>query len=206
MSVNKFLDKVDELLDTLKDKEDFADADLLYKLERQASGLREQYDEIMTVDRDLKLGIVKAGKSSFLNSLLFEGQDCLPKAATPMTAALTRINYAPTPEEQKAEIHFYSAGDWNLIEAQAAKLDMKLQEMIQRAIDEKKHNLHFQRILRNPQALDQWREAFKRTILAEPASDIESLKICRELVDMAGKHGILTCPIHPDWKIYIVFP
>lgn len=193
MSVNKFLDKVDELLDALKDKEDFADADLLYKLERQASGLREQYDEIMTVDRDLKLGIVgrvKAGKSSFLNSLLFEGQDCLPKAATPMTAALTRINYAPTPEEQKAEIHFYSAGDWNLIEAQAAKLDMKLQEMIQRAIDEKKHNPRFQRTLRNPQALDQWREAFKRTILAEPASDIESLKICRELVDMAGKHGI----------------
>lgn len=147
----------------------------------------------MTVDRDLKLGIVgrvKAGKSSFLNSLLFEGQDCLPQAATPMTAALTRINYAPTPEEQKAEIHFYSAGDWYLIETQAAKLDMKLQEMIQRAIDEQKHNLHFQKILRNPQDLDKWREAFKRTKLAEPTSEIESLKICRELVDMARKHGI----------------
>ncbi|GAA7698111.1 hypothetical protein BTM156_10970 [Helicobacter pylori] len=40
----------------------------------------------------LKVGIighVKAGKSSLLNALIFEGKDVLPKAATPMTASLT---------------------------------------------------------------------------------------------------------------------
>ena len=46
--------------------------------------------------RNLRIAIVgqmKAGKSSFLNALLFP-IDVLPKAATPMTAALTRIGYA----------------------------------------------------------------------------------------------------------------
>lgn len=41
-------------------------------------------------NRLLRIGIIgqiKRGKSSFLNSLLFKGQDILPKAATPMTAA-----------------------------------------------------------------------------------------------------------------------
>ncbi|WP_411015822.1 dynamin family protein, partial [Salmonella sp. ZJQZ20_0076] len=35
------------------------------------------------------VGQIKRGKSSFLNSLLFDGESVLPKAATPMTAALT---------------------------------------------------------------------------------------------------------------------
>jgi tRNA U34 5-carboxymethylaminomethyl modifying GTPase MnmE/TrmE len=49
--------------------------------------------------RNLRIAIVgqmKAGKSSFLNALLFP-VDVLPKAATPMTAALTRIGYAEKP-------------------------------------------------------------------------------------------------------------
>ncbi len=50
--------------------------------------------------RRLSIGIVgqmKAGKSTFLNHLLFGGQPLLPKAATPKTAALTRIRYGDTP-------------------------------------------------------------------------------------------------------------
>ena len=59
-------------------------------------------------NRALKIGIVgevKAGKSSFLNSLLFSGNDILPKASTPMTAALTKLSYA---EKPSARIVFYS--------------------------------------------------------------------------------------------------
>ena len=43
---------------------------------------------------NLRIGImgrVKAGKSTFLNALLFDGQPVLPQAATPKTANLTRI-------------------------------------------------------------------------------------------------------------------
>ncbi|WP_375153377.1 dynamin family protein [Helicobacter pylori] len=62
-------------------------------------------------DRDLKVGIigcVKAGKSSLLNALIFEGVEVLPKAATPMTASLTILKYANT---LSAEVEFYSPKD-----------------------------------------------------------------------------------------------
>src|SRR6218665_917384 len=39
------------------------------------------------------IGRVKAGKSSLLNSVLFKGEDILPKAATPMTASLVIITH-----------------------------------------------------------------------------------------------------------------
>lgn len=68
--------------------------------------------------RNLKIAVVgqmKAGKSSFLNALLFP-IDVLPKAATPMTAALTKLGYA---EQPYAEIEFYSVGDWKGIEQSA---------------------------------------------------------------------------------------
>lgn len=63
------------------------------------------------------MGQVKAGKSSFLNSLLFGGQALLPEAATPKTANLTRIRYADKP---RFTAHFYAPKDWALIEQQAA--------------------------------------------------------------------------------------
>ncbi|PCM45928.1 dynamin family protein [Marinobacter sp. ANT_B65] len=81
--------------------------------------------------RLLRVGIVgqiKRGKSSFLNSLLFEGRDLLPKAATPMTAALTRISYA---EKPSAKIEFYSKNEWQNIKASAesiARKEAKYQE------------------------------------------------------------------------------
>ncbi|WP_217519302.1 dynamin family protein [Vibrio metschnikovii] len=61
--------------------------------------------------RSLKIGVigrVKAGKSSLINALLFDGKEVLPKAATPMTAALTSIRYAP---KFTAEVHFFSSED-----------------------------------------------------------------------------------------------
>lgn len=62
-------------------------------------------------NRDLKVGIigrVKAGKSSLLNALIFEGVEVLPKAATPMTASLTILKYA---QSLSAQVEFYSQKD-----------------------------------------------------------------------------------------------
>ena len=59
--------------------------------------IRQDYQKNAESERLLKIGIVgavKAGKSSLLNALFFSGQDILPKAATPMTAALTELTYA----------------------------------------------------------------------------------------------------------------
>ncbi len=73
--------------------------------------LEKTLKEMQDTDRDLKVGIigrVKAGKSSLLNALIFEGVEVLPKAATPMTASLTVLKYANT---LSAEVEFYSQKD-----------------------------------------------------------------------------------------------
>jgi hypothetical protein len=78
----------------------------------------------MEENRLLRIGIVgqiKRGKSSFINALLFHGDDILPKGATPMTAALTKIHYA---KEPYAILEFYSIEDWKSIE-QTAKIAQK---------------------------------------------------------------------------------
>ncbi|GAA8297925.1 dynamin family protein [Helicobacter pylori] len=73
--------------------------------------LEETLKEMQDTNRDLKVGIigrVKAGKSSLLNALIFEGVEVLPKAATPMTASLTVLKYA---QNLSAEVEFYSPKD-----------------------------------------------------------------------------------------------
>ncbi|WP_164867674.1 dynamin-like GTPase family protein [Helicobacter pylori] len=77
----------------------------------KAEELEKTLKEMQAKDRDLKVGIigrVKAGKSSLLNALIFEGVEVLPKAATPMTASLTILKYAQT---LSAEVEFYSQKD-----------------------------------------------------------------------------------------------
>ncbi|WP_162981925.1 dynamin family protein [Helicobacter pylori] len=73
--------------------------------------LEKTLKEMQDTDRDLKVGIigrVKAGKSSLLNALIFEGVEVLPKAATPMTASLTVLKYA---QNLSAQVEFYSQKD-----------------------------------------------------------------------------------------------
>uniref|UniRef100_UPI0005348145 dynamin family protein n=1 Tax=Helicobacter pylori TaxID=210 RepID=UPI0005348145 len=73
--------------------------------------LEKTLKELQDTDRNLKVGIigrVKAGKSSLLNALIFEGVEVLPKAATPMTASLTVLKYA---QNLSAEVEFYSPKD-----------------------------------------------------------------------------------------------
>ena len=54
-------------------------------------------------------GAVKAGKSTFLNSLLF-GKEVLPAFSTPMTAKLNFIEYSPY--KNHFEVNFYSQEEW----------------------------------------------------------------------------------------------
>lgn len=63
------------------------------------------------------MGQIKAGKSSFLNQLLFNGQPLLPEAATPKTANLTRIRHAET---ACFTAHFYAPESWAELEQLAA--------------------------------------------------------------------------------------
>ncbi len=58
------------------------------------------------------IGAMKAGKSSFLNMVFFEGKDVLPKAPTPMTAALTILTYG---KKNTITIHYFNENSWNRI-------------------------------------------------------------------------------------------
>ena len=85
--------------------------------------------------RIFQLGIVgqmKTGKSSFLNEYLF-GEEILPTAATPMTAALTLIKYS---DENKAEIEFYDRDDWNNIEENNKKYEKEYNKALEEAKEE----------------------------------------------------------------------
>jgi len=79
-------------------------------------GLRQHLEALAEEKRLLTIGIigrVKAGKSSLLNSVLFDGQDILPKAATPMTASLVVISHD---EKFSATVDFFSKADIENIE------------------------------------------------------------------------------------------
>lgn len=76
------------------------------------------------------IGTVKAGKSSLLNALVFNGEEILPKAPVPMTAALTKISYAAVPQ---ATVVFYEPYDWEKIEGQARRFNEAVEEEMAQA-------------------------------------------------------------------------
>ncbi len=109
--------------------------DKITEFQAAANSIREQLKRVEEEGRVMRLGIVgqvKAGKSSFLNALLFEGQEILPKAATPMTAALTRIRYNRTP---RAKVVFYEETDWNSVESYSSRYTEKLHKYYQEYLD-----------------------------------------------------------------------
>ena len=94
-----------------------------------AEKTEEAINSISEENRLLQIGIlgrVKAGKSSLINALLFDGKSILPKAATPMTAALTVISYG---EELSAEVEFFKQEDIENIKREAESYEKKLEKI-----------------------------------------------------------------------------
>ncbi|MGM0609268.1 MAG: dynamin family protein, partial [Candidatus Muiribacteriota bacterium] len=85
--------------------------------------------DIENQERLLQIGIVgrvKAGKSSLLNALLFNGENILPKAATPMTAALTQLSYG---NELSSEVEFFTKEDFVKIKEAHGKYLSRLSKL-----------------------------------------------------------------------------
>ena len=92
-----YQNRVREIEQKLSENRDLFDADKLYEFREETEKFEQIIKTAEQKSRKLSIGIigaVKAGKSSFLNACIFGGQSILPKAATPMTAALTRITYS----------------------------------------------------------------------------------------------------------------
>lgn len=100
--------------------------------------LEKTLKEMQAKDRDLKVGIigcVKAGKSSLLNALIFEGVEVLPKAATPMTASLTILKYANT---LSAEAEFYSPKDIAELENEHERYVREFNKIVEEEVKKQK--------------------------------------------------------------------
>ena len=114
---NKILNikkEIDKLADLYNDDIEFVDTIKNISSDNKfgsIESIENYFNDKINIDRTLRVGIVgrvKAGKSSLLNSILFEGKDILPKAATPMTAALTYIEYS---DKNYIEVEFVTEED-----------------------------------------------------------------------------------------------
>ena len=118
----------------------------------KSSELEAELEAMQKDGRTLKLGIigrVKSGKSSLINALIFEGEDVLPKAATPMTAALTVLKYG---QNLEAEVDFFSEEDLRDIKENAANFqkrksqiaEAKFNELVE--LEKRKQKLNFKKL------------------------------------------------------------
>lgn len=89
------------------------------ELQRLVSNFKKKTEDFYRTDRMLNIGVigqVKAGKSTFLNTLLFDGKEVLPKAPTPKTATLTKMEYS---DKNIIQIEYYSKEEWEVLEENA---------------------------------------------------------------------------------------
>lgn len=127
---------IEKIINGLKEYDKYISHEYIAEFDLKSSGMREKIEESLKEGRLLKIGIVgevKVGKSSFLNSLIFDGKDILPKASTPMTAALTRIHYS---KNDTAKIVFYSKKDWENVRRCADEYDKIMDNMYEAYIKE----------------------------------------------------------------------
>ena len=99
------------------------------ELELRFHEFKENGEKLLSDSDVLQIGIVgqvKAGKSSFLNSLFFNGESILPKASTPMTAGLTVLEYA---ENNTFEVEYFEDKDWQIFVSQDSEYQAREKEV-----------------------------------------------------------------------------
>lgn len=113
---NNFIARLDKTVDILTPYNEQIDISGIQAIKQN---FINKTNDFFRKDRKLNIGVigqVKAGKSSFLNTLLFDGKKVLPSAATPKTATLTKIEYGT---DNKITIEYYTAEEWQVIEKNA---------------------------------------------------------------------------------------
>lgn len=122
---NNFCKILDDIVEKLIP---YADTTEISAIENIKKNFISKTEDFFRNDRKLNIAVVgqvKAGKSSFLNTMIFEGLDILPKASTPKTATLTKIEYS---NENTIVVEYYSPQEWKTLE-ENAKLDLEIQQV-----------------------------------------------------------------------------
>lgn len=189
-----YFKKLHEIGKVLETGRSMIDEQYIDSFNLELKQVEDGWQDVVDTNRTLKIGIVggvKAGKSSFLNALLFRGRDILPKAATPMTAALTKISYS---EQSYARIVFYENKDWNAIIQNSLKYDEQLEKEIaaekKRRAERAKQSYMERRMQSNREAvqgdnLDPYTIGLLKNKIAE------EYRACKELTEMADKRGVV---------------
>ena len=167
-------------LETLMPHRGMIDAELIDELNASIPIYIKNVEGAREEGRNLRIAVVgqmKAGKSSFLNAAFF-GRDMLPKADTPMTAALTTIAYASS---LSARVIFYNQDDWRDIVRRAEEYRL-------RYIEVEQHLMEASRTQASPFAKPSTpKQPNKQEIHARISDD---LKASAELVEKARLSGL----------------
>ncbi|WP_147565180.1 dynamin family protein [Clostridium tyrobutyricum] len=124
-----FINCIKCIADKLKSDNNYVNKEYILEFKEKCDAIESNIESILNENRVLRIGIVgevKAGKSSFLNALIFDGKDILPKAATPMTAALTKISYG---KSSNARVVFYNDYDWDKVKIYSNYYDCELKKL-----------------------------------------------------------------------------
>lgn len=180
---NAYLQQARQIEQTLSEHQELFDEGKFLDFQSVTTTLETEIQRAQQDARKLSIGIVgamKAGKSSFLNACIFGGKDVLPKAATPMTAALTRIRYSETPQ---ATVHFYERKDWEKIEDNAQKYEEQLNTKYSNycKIYDRSHADSTEGVCS--------KQAFERTLFQQDVSEV--LKSAKELTQMVGSNSAI---------------
>jgi hypothetical protein len=191
---DELIAKVKEIGQSLDKYKPLVDADVINIFQNCSRTLEKDISDIVEDGRNLRVGIigaVKAGKSSFLNAVLFDGQDVLPKAATPMTASLTRISYSKTPV---AKVVFYDRDDWDIIVRESEEYEAKIKRLTEERLREERERRENTLRGRAKEAFgvdakrqENSREEYERAYsyaLSEVKRQNQELASCDELVKM----------------------
>lgn len=180
---NAYLQQARQIEQTLSEHQELFDEGKFLDFQSVTTTLETEIQRAQQEARKLSIGIVgamKAGKSSFLNACIFGGKDVLPKAATPMTAALTRIRYSETPQ---ATVHFYERKDWEKIEDNAQKYEEQLNTKYSNycKIYDRSHADSTEGVCS--------KQVFERTLFQQDVSEV--LKSAKELTQMVGSNSAI---------------
>ncbi|WP_300673682.1 dynamin family protein [Desulfoluna sp.] len=173
--VNQFMYKIERM----KPYTDLVGEANLSALREQVQDLQRNASDALNENRLLRIGVIgqiKRGKSTFINALLFDGENILPKAASPMTAALTRIQYG---EKLEATVDFYTPDEWRQVEA-TAEVGFKKKRLRQEAKGGLNQNTKGSFLARGGKS--------KKSAIM-PGKPTPDEQACMELVEMAQQGG-----------------
>ena len=202
LKFSELIADIDEMAKDLAKDINFVNPVFIQTFQEQCRRAKSNAEEIMNIDRDMKVGIVgqvKAGKSSFLNALIFNGEDVLPHAATPMTAALTKIVYS---ENQYAKVVFYNTKDWEAIEIASDNYGKAYNRLYDELESRKQKEWEKKRTA--GLVVGEFRFSLTEMEKAQIINQIlPQYTACRELTDMAESNGDVLEKLNTEEEISI---